>query len=77
MVIEVAVLILLVIVAGIGLWRRQRRRSHLKRYEDRTHRLYLRTKRDNWVKRWLYGNRTKRLNDHRHQSSAIRTDQTL
>lgn len=77
MIVEVALLGVVILIVGLWIWRRQRRLYHLKRYEKRTHKLYMRTKRDNWVKKWLYGNRMKRLSNKRYQSSPVRTDQTL
>jgi hypothetical protein len=38
-----------------------RRRRRLERAEARSHRSYLRTRRDQWLTRWLFGSRAKRL----------------
>lgn len=75
MIIEVLILGLLLLVALLGVWQRRRRRQQLRRFEDRSHRLYMRTKRDVWIRRWLYGARVKRLTDQRH--APVPTDQTL
>jgi Flp pilus assembly protein TadB len=76
MVVEFAVLILLLLAVALAAWRRQRRRTQLERLERRSHRLYLRTQRDNWLRKWLYGSRVKRLTDQRPLHPGVQTDQT-
>ena len=74
---QVLVPIVILAVLAIWAWRKQRRLTRLKRYGRRSQPIYVRTRRDGWLKSLLNKSRSKRMTERHHQRVQTRTDQTL